>query len=71
MKSREVGKFTVVSSELNKPGISQIYFTFQEYGKSRYDSGQALYDVLNKQFIECRNRVGAAWEFAIKEAFEL
>ena len=71
MKSVEIGRFTVVPSEWNKPGVSRIYFVLQEYGKSGRNNGQACYDVLNERFIKCRNRVGAAWEHAIKEEFEL
>ncbi len=71
MKNKEIGRFTVVPNEWSKPGISRIYFTLQEYGRSGRNNGQACYDVLNEKFIKCRNRVGAAWEHAIKEAFEL
>ncbi len=71
MKSKEIGRFTVGPSEWNKPGISRIYFSLQEYGQIRRGNGQACYDVLSGEFIKCCNRVGASWEHAIKEAFEL
>ncbi len=71
MESKEIGRFTVIPNEWVKPGFYRIYFTLQEYGKSSRNNGQACYDVLNNEFIKCRNRVGAAWENAIKKAFEL
>ncbi len=71
MESKEISRFTVVPNEWNKPGISRIYFVLQEYGKSGRGNGQACYDVLSGEFIKCHNRVGAAWEHAIKEVFGL
>jgi hypothetical protein len=64
MEQVEIGRFTVEAQEWKNHGKHRIYFTLSEGGK-------ACYDVIEKRFIKCRNRVGARFEHAIKIAFEL
>jgi hypothetical protein len=60
----EIGRFTVTAKKWENYGKHRIYFTLS-------GGGQACYDVLEKCFIKCRGRVGARFEAAIKETFEL
>jgi hypothetical protein len=60
----QIGRFEVTAKEWKNYGKHRIYFSLDE-------GGQACYDVQEERFIKCKNRVGARFEHAIKEEFEI
>lgn len=62
--THKIGRFTVIAKEWKKGNQHRVYFSLDT-------SAQACYDMNEGVFIKCRGRVGARFEHAIKEAFNL
>jgi hypothetical protein len=62
---RKIGRFEVTARVWENSGKRRIYFSLD------MSSGQACFCLDEEVFIKCKNRVGARFEWAIKEAFSL